>query len=70
MKANYLKYLMAEKGLKQITVAKALGISRPVVSEVVNGNERSKTVEEYIATQFGMSVDDIWPLKKTITEIA
>lgn len=65
MTANYLKYLMAEAGLKQFKIAKALEMKRQVVSAVVNGDDRAKRVEVYISSRLGLPSSDIWPLEKT-----
>lgn len=67
MTKNWLKYLMAEKGLKQHKIAKTTGVKRQTVSGVVNGTDRVERVEVYIAKLLQLRPEDIWPLEKTTT---
>ena len=48
MLAKRIKEYMAEKGIMQVAVANAIGISKVAMSETLKGNRRL-TAEEYIA---------------------
>ena len=57
-----LKILLLKTGELQKEIAKDVGVSRPVVSRVVTGKERSKRVENAIAKLVNKNTDEIWPL--------
>ena len=47
MIAERVKEYVNEKGIKQVAIANAIGISKVAMSETLNGN-RTMTAEEYV----------------------
>jgi len=43
-----IKIELLKRGIKQVDIARALGVSRSVVSHVIAGRRRSRRVEKYI----------------------
>ena len=54
---------MALTGVTQVTVAKALGLTQPYVSDVARGRYRTITVENAwkFAAYFGCRIEDLFP---------
>ena len=58
-----VRALMVEKGIKQIEIAKELGVGAPAISGALNGHWESERVRKAIAARLGMSMkqlDRIW----------
>jgi predicted transcriptional regulator len=60
MKTRKIKALLIERGIKQVTIAKDLGVSTSTVSKVVAGDARSRRVEEAVAALIGHSREALW----------
>lgn len=56
---NKVKALLVEKGIRQIEIAKALSVKSASVNGVVNGRDRSKRIEKYIADRLGLSPERV-----------
>lgn len=55
---------LAEKGLRHVDIVVGLGMrktSRPIVSMVINGNSRSRRVEQAISQHTGYPLHVLWP---------
>ena len=61
MDALEIKYRLARKGIKQMDIAKNIGVSRATISYVVNGHSPSARIREAVAEALGLPVGDIWP---------
>ena len=62
--SNRVAKAMALTGVTQVTVAKALGMTQPYVSDVARGRYRTITVENArkFASYFGCCIEDLFPL--------
>ena len=62
--SNRVAKAMALTGVTQVTVAKALGLTQPYVSDVARGRYRTITVENArkFASYFGCCIEDLFPL--------
>lgn len=49
------------KGIKQVNIAKSLGIKSPTVNEVISGKRKNPRIREAIAMAIGKQVGEIWP---------
>lgn len=56
-----VKGLMAFKGLKGVDIAKRLHVSPTTVYIVISGRGKSRRIQQYLASQLGMSVAELWP---------
>ncbi len=61
--SNRVAKAMALAGVTQATVAKALGLTQPYVSDVARGRYRTITVENAwkLAAYFGCRIEDLFP---------
>jgi lambda repressor-like predicted transcriptional regulator len=75
MTPNEIRAAMALRGIKQVDIARAAGVSPGFVNQVINGVGRNKgfRVRPYIAKAIGKTVEEIWPdvknQKKDITTL-
>ena len=62
--SNRVAKAMALTGVTQVTVAEALGLTQPYVSDVARGRYRTITVENArkFASYFGCCIEDLFPL--------
>jgi|GEM_PF-7032887 len=58
------KALLVAAGIRQRTIATALGVSDTSVSEVLKGKRMSQRIRAEIATRLGKSVNQLWPTHK------
>lgn len=56
---NPLKSLLKEKGIRQIDIARKLGIRRVNIHNVIYGNDASARIVAAIADELGLSVDQV-----------
>lgn len=63
MHAEEIKAAIRMKGTTPTAIAEELGVSRSMVSHVINGNAKSERIAQRIAQIVGKSVDAIWPPK-------
>ena len=54
-----LKFFLKKRGIKQNDLAKELGVSHPVVSNVVNGRDRLGTQSALKWAEF-LKIDPLW----------
>ena len=61
--SNRVAKAMALSGVTQVTIAKALGLPQPYVSDVARRRYRTITVENArkFARYFGCSIEDLFP---------
>lgn len=61
--ANRVAKAMALAGVTQATVARALGLAQPYISDVARGRYRTITVDNArkFARYFGCSIEDLFP---------
>ena len=52
--SDKVKLILYIRGIKQVDIARALGVSGASVSEVVSGKKRSQRIEGYIAQLVGV----------------
>jgi len=53
--------VLAEKELSISALARHLGVSRVLISNVISGRRRSEKAERHIAKYLGKPVDDLFP---------
>jgi predicted transcriptional regulator len=63
MDANKIKAQLIAKGIKQVDIARTLGISKGVVSQVISGTRQSYRVQEYIARLLHVPFESLWGRK-------
>ncbi len=61
MKGQTIRALLLLRDIRLVDIARALGVARPTVSQVVRGVRKSRRIQEYIADLLDMPVEDIWP---------
>ncbi len=63
MHPEEIKAAIRMKGTTPTAIAEELGVSRSMVSHVINGNAKSERIAQRIAQITGKTVDAIWPPK-------
>lgn len=53
--AKKIKILLLEHDIRQVDIARALGVSRVAICNVISGKRRSRKIEAYIARKLGVS---------------
>jgi lambda repressor-like predicted transcriptional regulator len=61
MGALQIRMSLREKGFYLADIAKALGVSRSLISKVVDGTTKSRLVAESIATLLDKTLEELWP---------
>ncbi|WP_306548064.1 helix-turn-helix domain-containing protein [Desulfobulbus sp.] len=61
MKANEIRAELLRRNITVKSVAEALGIKHPSVSQVIYGVKRTQYIREYIASKVNKPVSDLWP---------
>lgn len=56
---NPLKELLQERGIRQIDLARRIGVHRATVCHVVQGDDTSARIVAAIAAELGLSVDQV-----------
>jgi len=56
----YIKSLLVRNRITQAEIARELGCKRANVSGVLNGNFRSRRVQEHIAKRLNRDYDKLW----------
>lgn len=64
MHAEEIKAAIRMKGTTPTAIAEELGVSRSMVSHVINGNAKSDRIARRISEVIGKAVEVIWPPKK------
>ena len=61
--ANRVAKAISLAGVTQVTLAEAIGLSQPYISDVARGRYRTITVEHArkFADYFGCSIEDLFP---------
>jgi len=67
-KERYVKALLILHGIRQDELAAKLGVSGPLMSQVVNGRrkgvkKKGRLIRQGVADALGMKVEDLWPKK-------
>lgn len=57
---NEIKAQLVLNGIKLKDIAESLGVSRPCVSIIISGRERSRRVEQAIADRLGLPYEALW----------
>ena len=65
-KERYVRALLFLHGIRQDELAKKLGVSGPLVSQVINGRrngvkKKGLRIRQAVAEALGMKVEDLWP---------
>ncbi len=55
-----IKLFMLQKGIRQVDIAKELGVSRVAVCRVIKGLSKSRRIRQRIADVLDMKVDELW----------
>ena len=58
--AKQIKMLIIEKEISGAEIARKIGVDRTAVYHVISGKSKSLRVREAIATNLGLSVNDLW----------
>lgn len=61
MKPHEIRALLIKNQIKQVDIAKELGIKRPAVSGAISGHWQSRRVCEAIAKRLKMPVGKLFP---------
>jgi len=56
-----IKILLIQKDIKQVDIARKLGVSNVAVCNVIKGACESKRIKWAIARELGKKVEDLWP---------
>ena len=64
MHPELIKAEMRMKGVTPAALADSMGITRPSVSSVINGQQKSMPVMKAVAEVIGKPFDLVWPPKK------
>ena len=56
--------LMLLKGITYEGIAEDLGVSWKTVAVVASGHEKSRRIQEAIAKELGMQINELWPEKE------
>ena len=62
-----IRYALQLKGLTLAAVAADCKVSRPIVSQVISGDQTSHNVATYISAALGISMPRLWGNKYTFT---
>jgi len=57
--------MMIMRGVRQVDVARACGVSGTSVRKIIAGKPISNRIREDIAARLGRSVQQLWPKRKT-----
>jgi lambda repressor-like predicted transcriptional regulator len=63
MKPYEIKAALTAKNIKLSDLATEIGVSRPVITQVISGSKVSARVRAEIAGKIGKTVSDIWPAR-------
>ena len=66
MHPEEIKAAIRMKGTTPTAIAEELGVSRSMVSHVINGNAKSARIQERIAQILGKTIVVIWPPTKPV----
>jgi lambda repressor-like predicted transcriptional regulator len=64
MHPELIKAEMRMKGVTPAALADSMGITRPSVSSVINGQQKSMRVMKAVAALIGKPFEVVWPPKK------
>ena len=56
-----IKILLIQKDIKQVDIAKKLGVSNVAVCNVIKGACESRRIKMAIAKELGKRVEELWP---------
>jgi len=56
-----IKILLIQKEIKQVDIARKLGVSNVAVCNVIKGACESKRIKWAIARELGVKVEELWP---------
>lgn len=56
-----IKILLIQKDIKQVDIARKIGVSSVAVCNVIKGACESKRIKWAIAIELGKKVDELWP---------
>lgn len=56
-----INYKLKKIGISQASLARELGISTGVISNVINGKATAYSIAEHIAKLIGHEVNEVWP---------
>jgi lambda repressor-like predicted transcriptional regulator len=61
MDADRINYLLRRKGWSQVEIAKALGMSKASVGNVIHSRVTSHVIATFISCILEREIDKIWP---------
>ena len=53
--------LLKRAKIKQVDVARELGVSCALISRVISGERKNPMIREHLAKLLGKNVSDLWP---------
>lgn len=56
-----IKEMLTHRGVKQVQIAKMLGVSRASVNQVITGDRKSSRIRQAIAFAVNVQVKELWP---------
>ena len=63
MTSNTIRSELIRRGIRQADIARALGLSRFTVNNVIRGHRRSRRVEASISDKLGIPLHRIFPVE-------
>lgn len=61
MHKQKIKAMLVERGIRQVDIARELGLKKETVNTVLNNHGTSRRVKEHIAKRLGRPVEYLWP---------
>ena len=61
MHRTSIKARLLEAGIKQVDIARQIGVDPSAVSAIIAGRKRSRRVREAIARALGVKIQELWP---------
>ncbi len=58
---KHIKILLIQKDIKQVDIARKLGVSNVAVCNVIKGACESRRIKWAIARELGKKVEELWP---------
>lgn len=65
---NRVMGVLAERGMTMTSLASAIGVSRPYISDIISGRKRYDSAERRIAGYLHMNADWLFP-RRTLREL-
>lgn len=61
MTANEILAALRSKGIRQMDIARKFGVSHVMIHQIIQGNSKSRRIQEEFARILGKDINEIWP---------